>query len=401
MTGDSTHTFVACLTPSGRAAIASLSLYGPQAWAILRKLLKPLSGSCLTAPEQPKVGSISLGRLGEVLQDEVVVCVRAVQPTPCIDVHCHGGIEVVRMLLRVFEENGARCCSWQEFERMTSPEPYQAAITALLSRAPTVRTASILLDQYHGAFDQALEEILEHVKRDDVSRVEAELGSLAQFADIGHHLTRPWRIVVAGAPNVGKSSLVNAIAGYQRCIVAPSPGTTRDLVQTIVAIDGWPIELIDTAGMRETDSELEREGVGLAHRAARSADLCLWVLDSSAEPDWPGVQLSRVLHIVNKIDLPGAWDLREAANAVRVSAKEGTGIADLCRSIASYLVPQAPMPGAAVPYTPSLCSAIESAWQSAKAGELEKCGATLDDEARQEAYGFDVSTPETLPIQRD
>jgi tRNA modification GTPase len=394
------HTFVACLTPGGRAAIASLSLYGPQAWAILRKLWKPLVGSRAAIPEHPPVGSILLGRLGDVAQDEVVVSVRSGEPTPCIDIHCHGGIEVVRLLLRVFQENGAQCCSWQEFARMTSTEPHQGTIAALLSRAPTVRTASILLDQYHGAFRRAVEEIFEHLKVDDAGRVEACLGRLAQYAAVGHHLTTPWRIVVAGAPNVGKSSLVNAITGYQRCIVDPAPGTTRDLVQTTVAIDGWPLELIDTAGMHETEAELEREGIERAIRAAKDADLCLWVLDSSSPPAFPSVRLGPVLYVVNKVDLPGVWDSREMTNSTRVSAKQGTGIADLCQAIANYLVPHVPPPGASVPYTPSLASAIENAWTSAKLGELEQCRAILD-EARRKACGCETSTSETSSIKRE
>jgi tRNA modification GTPase len=70
--------------------------------------------------------------------------------------------------------------------------------------------------------------------------------------DLGRHLTRPWRVVVAGAPNVGKSSLINALAGFTRTVVTAVPGTTRDVVATAAAIDGWPVELIDTAGLRLT-----------------------------------------------------------------------------------------------------------------------------------------------------
>ena len=105
---------------------------------------------------------------------------------------------------------------------------------------------------------------------------------LARYAPLGRRLTAPWRVVVAGPPNVGKSSLVNALAGYQRSIVAPTPGTTRDVVTTRLAIDGWPVELADTAGVREATDALETQGVRLAREATAAADLCLWVLDASA-----------------------------------------------------------------------------------------------------------------------
>src|SRR5206468_2220750 len=110
-----------------------------------------------------------------------------------------------------------------------------------------------------------------------------------------------------GAPNVGKSSLVNALAGYQRSIVAPTPGTTRDVVATTLAIDGWPVELSDTAGLHGEGEQLERAGMARARAAAAAADLCVWVLDGSAAPVWLGPEITAPLTVINKIDLPPAW----------------------------------------------------------------------------------------------
>src|SRR5439155_711085 len=112
------------------------------------------------------------------------------------------------------------------------------------------------------------------------------LKELKSRTRLGRHLTNPWRVVVAGAPNVGKSSLVNALAGYARCVVSPTPGTTRDVVSTLIAVDGWPIELLDTAGLRLPGENLEQQGIALARAAVESADLCLWVIDASASPIW-------------------------------------------------------------------------------------------------------------------
>ena len=89
--------------------------------------------------------------------------------------------------------------------------------------------------------------------------------------------SNPWRVVVFGAPNVGKSSLINALAGYERAIVSPTPGTTRDVVTVTTAIDGWPVQLSDTAGFRETQDELESAGIELATNSAIQSgarDLC-------------------------------------------------------------------------------------------------------------------------------
>ncbi len=129
-----------------------------------------------------------------------------------------------------------------------------------------------------------------------------------------------------GAPNVGKSSLVNALAGYERSIVAPTPGTTRDVVTTNIAIDGWPIELADTAGLREATEALEGEGIDRARSAGQSSDLVLWVLDAAASPVLPSSSLAHVVLLVNKIDLPSAWNLQDVAGATHVSALRGEGL---------------------------------------------------------------------------
>ncbi len=111
--------------------------------------------------------------------------------------------------------------------------------------------------------------------------------------------------------------------------MTPTPGTTRDVVTTRLAIDGWPVELADTAGVRDATDVLETQGVRMARETTAAADLCLWVLDASAAPVWPEFQ-GTVQLVVNKIDRPAAWDPNEAAGAVRVSALTGAGLAELC-----------------------------------------------------------------------
>jgi tRNA modification GTPase len=197
------------------------------------------------------------------------------------------------------------------------------------------------------------------------------LAAWARNVPVGRHLVEPWKVVLAGAPNVGKSSLLNALAGYQRSIVAPTPGTTRDVVTTTVALDGWPVELADTAGLRPDAGPLEGQGIERARGAAATADLCLWVLDASSEPAWPDLAPERVLLVVNKADLPPAWDLTQAAGAVHVSARNGAGLGDLCDSIVERLVPHPPGPDEQVPFTPELCDAIEEAYAHLTAGRTD------------------------------
>jgi tRNA modification GTPase len=198
-----------------------------------------------------------------------------------------------------------------------------------------------------------------HLERGDTAAALGLVEGMARFAPLGRHLTTPWRVVIAGAPNVGKSSLLNALAGYQRSIVAPTPGTTRDLVTVRLAIDGWPVEFVDTAGMRDAAESVEGQGIEQARATAATADLCLWVLDASCSPVWPEETTSSVRRVVNKVDLPPAWNLEDAGTAPRVSAATGAGVAELCDRLSRWLVAERPYAGAALPFTPELCDGVE------------------------------------------
>jgi tRNA modification GTPase len=190
------------------------------------------------------------------------------------------------------------------------------------------------------------------------------LGALLEFREVGQYLTTPWRVVLAGPPNVGKSSLINALAGYQRAIVSHVPGTTRDVVTIATAIDGWPVELADTAGLRAGGDELEAAGMALADEAVARADLVLVVHDareSSASLGETHLR-GRHLHVRNKIDLlPHPRIVASESDAVLTSAVTGEGIAALVAAIGRALVPHAPAAGAAVPFTPEQIAALEAA----------------------------------------
>jgi tRNA modification GTPase len=349
-------TWVACLTPPGRGAIATLGLHGPDAWGAVRRFFRSRKGEL---PATPQAGHFRLGRLGEEMHDEVVLAVKCAEPACWLELHSHGGREVVRYLHDLFVTHGLRPCSWQDFLRLTSADPLQSAAAAALAEAPTARTAAILLDQYHGALGRALQTIESHRERGDLLTARSIAEELARFAPLGRHLTTPWRVAIAGAPNVGKSSLLNALAGYQRSIVAATPGTTRDLVTVRLAIDGWPVEFVDTAGLRDSTEALEGQGIEQARYAVNAADLCLWVVDGSVEPVMPVGITTRTLLVVNKCDLLPAWPY-PLAGEMAVSARTGTGIAELSAAVAAALVPAPPSSGEAVPFTPELIANVES-----------------------------------------
>jgi tRNA modification GTPase len=367
-----TETLAVRLTPPGTGAIATIALRGPSAWQIARALFCPRSEDGRELPERPEYGQVWLGRFGAELADEVILAVKPSDPVPWLEVHCHGGNEVVALLLEALVQQGARACDYPEFRASFLPrDPWRDLAQERLFQAPTARTAALLLWQCDCGFTSTLESILSSLEKyPDVA--EMMLRALAGAAPLGRHLIEPWHVTVAGAPNVGKSSLVNALAGYQRSVVSPTPGTTRDVVTTTIALDGWPVELADTAGLRQEAGPLEGQGIERARGAVATADLCVWVLDASAAPVWPDVPPERVLLVINKTDLPATWDLGSAAGAVRVSALTGAGIPELCEAIVRRLVPEAPGPDTVMPFTPELCDGIEEAYAHLVAGRCDE-----------------------------
>jgi len=195
---------------------------------------------------------------------------------------------------------------------------------------------------------------------------------LQRLAPLGAHLVTPWRVVLAGAPNVGKSSLLNALAGYQRCVVTRVPGTTRDVVTARLVFDGWPVEVADTAGQRPTDDPLEAAGVARSAAARRDADLCVWVVEAGAEPIWPPKDVPAPLVVINKIDQPCNWTQPEPPRTMRVSALTGEGLDRLIRAIVERLVPISPSPGAAVPLTSGQVAGLQSVAEALDANEPDK-----------------------------
>ncbi len=320
-------TIVARLSPPGKSAIACLGLAGPRAWESVRSLFRRPNQQPL--PESPSAPCLFFGSLGDVQSgaDDVVLFVRQIEPFVLLEIHCHGGPEVIRLLESQLAERGVEVLSAENWNAAIDD---RAEILDILSRCPTTRTAAIALDQLHGAFERQL-------SADNLVR-------LRELIPAGEHLVRPFKIVVTGEPNVGKSSLVNALAGFTRSVVSPTPGTTRDVVATTIALDGWPIELIDTAGLRETTDELEADGIARARAASARADLVLRVVDAAA----PSHRIAfSELVVANKIDQHPHAPSRD--EDVRVSALTGEGIDRLVEAIVQRLVPAPPRPGDAVP----------------------------------------------------
>lgn len=291
-----------------------------------------------------------LGRVNGEDGEEIVV--RRHNPQS-IELHCHGGYAAAAMIEEILRQRGCRIVAWRQWIDEISEDPIAAAAQIALADAPTGRTAAILLDQYHGALGRALDSIQQDIEGKNFTSARRQVESLLGNIPLGLHLTKPWRVVAAGPPNAGKSSLINALVGYQRSIVHHTPGTTRDAVTETTAMDGWPVELCDTAGLNAEARGIEKAGVELARRRISDADLTVLVFDLTV--NWSASDQTLIesfpnaLLVHNKVDLPHTLDNRPMG--LHTSALDGVGIDTLIEKIAVRLVPAPPPPGAAVPFT--------------------------------------------------
>ena len=273
----------------------------------------------------------------------------------------------MRAVVDLLCERGCASTHWQDWLGESEADPIRTAAQIELADAPTARTAAVLLDQYQGALSSAIRSVLDAATAGEWETASAALDAILVQRGVGLHLTKPWRVVLAGRPNVGKSSLMNALVGFQRAIVCDLPGTTRDVVTAMTAIDGWPIQLADTAGLRSTRDEIELAGVTRATAAAGAADLVLLVEDAQGNNEVALPTTTRILRVLNKIDLPPTQlAAGERQFDLRTSAVTGEGIANLVAAIGQALVPLPPIARAAVPFTAEQVERLEEARSAAR-----------------------------------
>jgi len=387
------ETLVAELTPQGRGAVAVVLVAGNLAAKIVDQCFRPASGRPL---QDAAINQIRLGRWGhahgqDAAVEEVIACRRAQDR---VEIHCHGGAAAVRAVADRLVACGCRRINWQEWITANERDPIRSAARIALADAPTSRTAAILLDQYNGALTEEILSTQRAIAAAQWTDAAQLLDGVLASCDIGQHLTTAWRVVLAGPPNVGKSSLLNALAGFQRAIVSPLPGTTRDIVTLSTAIDGWPVTLTDTAGLHLPGNELEAAGIDLAIAAIGDADLVLVVVDvntphtgadvsfgSPLEENYP----SRSILVFNKIDLlpaEGIETLRSSADGQPVparftSATTNEGIPSLIAAIGQLLVPSPPAAGTAVPFARSQVNALSLARDAINRKEASAASAAL------------------------
>ncbi|NDC63445.1 MAG: GTP-binding protein [Planctomycetia bacterium] len=334
---------VALLSPPGRGALAVVGVDGPDAIAVVSRVFEPHGRRPLAGRAD---GAICVGRW--TAGGEELVVVRRGEAS--VEIHCHGGAAAAEAVITSLEAGDAVRQPWPVWLVAGGAGPIEVEAREALPRVGGPKAARILSRQLAGVLDAEIERVWSlhagpRANGQTRALAAAAAGRLRRAARIGLRLVRPWRVVVAGAANAGKSSLVNALAGSARSIVSAEPGTTRDLLETRIVLAGWEIDLIDTAGLRSVAGagpagEAEREGIRRAVDAAVDADLVLWVADCRRPDPCPFTAGEpAIVEVFSKVDRgdPGA-DV--TASAVRTSSLTGEGIEALAARIVRTLVPE-------------------------------------------------------------
>ena len=374
----------ALLTPSGRGAVAVIRIHAAKSAhpdipaAVVDAAFVSVSGRAIS--QQP-VGRLCYGHwASDSASEDVVVCRT---DEYAVEVSCHGGRAAVNRILESLKAEGASIVDWQT-QQATISSPFDREIADAISQATTTRTAAILLEQASGQLKAALtlKDALTQLLELDLVQITPRLAELLAYSQLGLHLTQPWKVVLAGRPNVGKSTLINALLGFERAIVFDQPGTTRDVVTGMTAFDGWPFQLADTAGIRNTDDELEQAGIQRARRTADSADLVCLLLDTSCPSTTEDEELLAefkrseaedgppTIMVAHKADLPDQWPMSIPDHAVRVSSTTGVGVEKLISTIVETLIPKIPPTGATIPVSRRQIQWLDKAWRSAKADDV-------------------------------
>jgi tRNA modification GTPase len=360
-------TIAAISTPFGEGAIAVLRLSGERAIEIADEVFRSREKLSNALSRYQQFGKIIGDE--ERIDDVLLTVFRAPASytgEDVVEISCHGGILVSRRILQLLLSRGARLANPGEFTQRAflngKMDLTQAEAVMDLIRAQTNLALRAAAGQLEGELGKriwrmrdALLEVVAHVEayidfpeegidpdtgcklRSKVDAVHEELTTLLKTADQGRVLREGVRTVIYGAPNVGKSSLLNLLLGYERAIVTEHPGTTRDTIEEVINLRGIPLRLIDTAGVRHSVDEIEQQGITRALKHIETADLVLHVVDGSQDRAhylWAsevGTRKNEVL-VVNKKDL-GEHESWKEVPGVRISCLTKDGIEELSQEI--------------------------------------------------------------------
>jgi tRNA modification GTPase len=364
-------------TAIGEAGIGIVRMSGTDAIEIGIRVFKGAKINDIKAVENRK---LIYGHIvdGDKILDEVLIAFMREPYTytkeNMVEIYCHGGVISVKKVLELVLSNGARLAEPGEFTKRAflngRLDLAQAEAVIDIIRSKTDKSFQVSLDQLEGSLSSKIKEIrhillsmLAHIEvsidfpdedvevstlsqlEENAMEVKEKISTLLSTSDRGKILRDGLNTVILGKPNVGKSSLLNAILRENRAIVTDIPGTTRDIIEEYINIDGIPLRIIDTAGIRDTNDLVEQIGVDKAKKTVEQADLAIAIFDISRELSDDDIQIielikdKKTIVLLNKTDLPNKFDeeqIRKYLSNVEIiatSIKNRIGIEDLEDSI--------------------------------------------------------------------
>lgn len=365
-----TETIAAIATAMSNSGIGIIRISGDEAISIADKMFKSIKeGKRLT---DVKTHTVHFGHIieGNNVVDEVLVTVMKAPNTytreDIVEINCHGGVVVLKKVMELVLKNGARPAQAGEFTKRAflngRIDLSQAEAVIDVINAKNEYALSNSVSQLRGQISSKIKDIRnnilnqiayieaalddpEHMSLDgydeklmDITKnIMSQLGKLIESADNGRVISEGINTVILGKPNAGKSSFLNAVLGTERAIVTDIEGTTRDALEEHISIHGISLNIIDTAGIRDTEDIVEKIGVSKAKELASDADLIIYIIDSSKPIDENDREIMELIKgrkaiiLFNKSDLEAAVskediDVSENTPIINISAKHQLGI---------------------------------------------------------------------------
>ena len=365
-------TITAIATPFGTAGVAIIRVSGTQALEIGRRIFQPANTNCSWETHHLYHGDI-ISADGKTILDEALVSFMK-QPhsftgEDVLEINCHGNPLIMRVILEELIALGCRLAGPGEFSQRAffnnRMDLSQAEALASMIAGKSAKACAIGLAQLKGSLTKEIDNI-RTLLIDALAIIDAAIDFtddittsyipqspqidlatlrlqylLATYSSVKIY-AEGLSVVITGKPNVGKSSLLNALSGRKKAIVTDIPGTTRDLISDMITVKGVPVNLMDTAGIREPKDAIEKEGIALVWENMANADAVIILLDGSKPitvEDREVIQKSKpgnILVAINKTDLQPAWETREItgflppdAKIIHISAKFGTRLDEL------------------------------------------------------------------------
>lgn len=372
---ENNHTIAAISTAMAESGIGIVRMSGEEAFAIADKIYKNKKGKRLSDQKTHTIHYGFIEEEGKVIDEVLVMLMRGPHTftgEDTVEIDCHGGVYVVKKILEACIRNGARPAQPGEFTKraflngkmdlsqaeavidvIQSQNDYALKSSIKQLRGSVKEKISDLRNKiiYHTAFIESALDDPEHISIDgygnvlkkETKEIIEEIETLLKTADDGRIIREGINTVILGKPNAGKSSLLNVLLGEERAIVTEIAGTTRDILQETINLQGISLNIIDTAGIRNTDDKVEKIGVDKAKDYAKEADLIIYVVDSSNDLDENDYEIMKFIQgkksilLLNKSDLERKVTKEEIKKickeynienipVIEISAKEEKGI---------------------------------------------------------------------------